>query len=394
MDERAVHPVAQSAERAAPGGRPVSVLLCAPVHMLGGHTIAARNLAERFSQHPHVHASLQAIDPRLPWPLRWLTDVKLVRSVTRPLLFALGLARAARRVDVVHVFAAAHTAFFFTAMPALLMARWLRKPIVLNYHDGRAESHLRRSPRVLRWAMARAAALVVPSAFLQRVFAHHGFEALVIRNVVDTAAFRFRDPVPLRARLISTRLLEPVYAVDNTLRAFALVRSRVPDAECDVYGVGASEAGLRRLARALGAPGIRFHGGIPHGEMPAALARGGILVNSSRIDNQPHTIIEAFAAGVPVVTTPAGGVTDMVEHERTGLFVPMDQPEGLAEAILRLLHEPGLVARLTRAAQAECARYSWIVAGPQWARLYRGLTDGVGVQSTHRIKEVVERADT
>ncbi len=345
---------------------------------MGGQALAARKLAERFYGHPQVHASLQAMDPRLPGPLRWLTEVKLIRSVTRPLLFALGLARAARRADVVHVFAAAHTAFFFTAVPALLVARWLRRPVVLNYRDGRAENHLRRSPGVVRWAMARAAVLVVPSAFLQKVFARYGFDALVIRNTVDTAAFRYRDPLPLRPRFISTRLLEPLYAVDNTLRAFAIVRSRVPNAECDVYGVGESEESLRRLVTALGTSGIRFHGRIPHGEMPAVLAGGGILINSSRIDNQPHTIIEAFAAGVPVVTTSAGGITDMVEHERTGLFVPMDQPEALAEAVLRLLREPELVRRLTGAAQAECARYSWTAAGPRWRALYQRLGGGAG----------------
>jgi glycosyltransferase involved in cell wall biosynthesis len=354
--------------------RALGVLLCAPVHMVGGQALAAQQIATGFGDDAEVRPLVQAVDPRLPGPLRWLTTVKGIRSVIRPLLYALGVARAARRVDVVHVFAAAHAAFFFTALPALFVGRLFRKPVILNYRDGRAESHLRRSPRVLRWAIARASALVVPSAFLQRVFARYGFEALVIPNVVDTTAFRFRDPVPLRPRLISARLLEPLYGIENILRAFAIVRARVPDAECDVYGTGESEPGLRRLADALGTTGICFRGRVSHAEMPAMLAGGGILVNSSRIDNQPHTLIEAFAAGIPVVTTAAGGIPDILEHERTGLLVPMDQPEALAEAVLRLLREPHLVRRLTTAAHAECRRYTWTTSGPEWAALYGRLT--------------------
>jgi len=107
--------------------------------------------------------------------------------------------------------------------------------------------------------------------------------------------------------------------------------------------------------------------------MPRILAGGGILVNSSRIDNQPHSLIEAFAAGVPVITTPAGGIADMVQHERTGVLVPTDRPEALAEAVVRLLGEPERVRRLTAAARLECARYSWTAAGPQWVALYHRL---------------------
>jgi glycosyltransferase involved in cell wall biosynthesis len=108
--------------------------------------------------------------------------------------------------------------------------------------------------------------------------------------------------------------------------------------------------------------------------MAQALAGGGVLVNSSLVDNMPHVIIEAFAAGRPIVTTPAGGITYMVEHERTALVVPPGDPSAMAEAVIRLVEEPDLARALTDAGLKECGRYRWEVARDGWKKIYGRLT--------------------
>jgi glycosyltransferase involved in cell wall biosynthesis len=353
--------------------RPLRVLVVAPGHAVGGQANAARDITRGFAGHAAVRVSFQPIDPPLPGRLRFLTEWKFIRSVVRPLRYCRGLLRAIPQADVLHVFAAAHTAFLFGALPALIIARWFRRPVILNYHDGRAEAHFRwwGGGALLRWAARRAAMLVFPSAYLQEVFRRHGFDGVVVPNVVDVSAFTYRHPEPIRPRLISARQLEGLYAVENTLRAFALLQAQIPDAVLDVYGGGTAARELRRIAAKLGTPGVRFHGEVPHTRMAAVFADGGILVNSSRIDNMPLVIIEAFAAGVPVVTTAAGGIPHLVAHERTGMLVPVDRPAALAAAVRRVLEEPGLAAGLASAARAECARYSWAEAERGWVAAYR-----------------------
>ena len=352
--------------------RPINILIVAPGESVGGHAHAARDIVQGFSGHAGIRVAFQPIDPRLRGPLQFLTSWKFVRSIVRPFLYIRGLLPACRRADVIHVFAAAHTAFLFGAFPALLAAKWARKPVILNYHDGRAEAHFRWWSPLLRWAAKQAAVLVFPSAYLQDVFARRGFAGVVVPNVVDTGTFTYRSPDPVRPRLISARLLERLYAVDNTLLAFALIKREVPGAVLDIYGTGTAERSLQRTAAKLGVQGIRFHGEVPRAQVAGALAEGGILVNSSRVDNMPHIIIEAFAAGVPVVTTAAGGIPRIVTHERTGLLVDIDRPEDLAAAVLRVLREPGLAVRLARAAGEESKRYSWPAAERGWLAVYRG----------------------
>jgi hypothetical protein len=181
---------------------------------VGGHAHAARDIVEGFAHNARVAIEFQPIDPRWHGAFGFLTQWKFIRSIVRPLLYLRGVVAACRRADVIHVFAAAHTAFLFGAMPAILVAKWVGKPIILNYHDGRAEAHFRWWSPLLRWAARQAAILVFPSNYLQDVFARRGFNGVVVPNVVNTDAFRYRTPEPVPPRLISARLLERLYAAD------------------------------------------------------------------------------------------------------------------------------------------------------------------------------------
>ena len=194
----------------------------------------------------------------------------------------------------------------------------------------------------------------------------HGHRAEVIRNVVDLARFAYRERTPLRPRLVSTRNLEPYYRVDVVLEAFARVRAEVPGATLTVAGYGSEEARLRRLA----GDGVRFVGKVDPESMPALLRDADIFVNASVVDNQPVSILEAFAAGLPVVSTPTGDIAAMVRHGETGLIVPPRDPGALAAAVLGLLRQPDRAARLARRARGEITRYTWSAVGAQWASAY------------------------
>jgi glycosyltransferase involved in cell wall biosynthesis len=74
-----------------------------------------------------------------------------------------------------------------------------------------------------------------------------------------------------------------------------------------------------------------------------------------------------------VVATRAGGIPYLLESERTGLLVPINDHEALAEASFRLLDDPALVERLTSEARQECERYRWPAIGRKWIALYREL---------------------
>jgi glycosyltransferase involved in cell wall biosynthesis len=81
-------------------------------------------------------------------------------------------------------------------------------------------------------------------------------------------------------------------------------------------------------------------------------------------------VLEAWASGVPVVSTNVGGVPFLVEEGVTGLLVPPSQPEALANAVLRLLDAPGLRASLVDQGLREAQRYTWAQVSPLLLDVY------------------------
>ena len=347
----------------------IRVCVVAPGYMTGGQAIEARTLVRGFTGDNRVEIGLQPIDPRIPGPL---ARVRGLRTLVRLPLYLAGVARGIWRSDVVHVFTAAFWPFLLTTTPAILIARALGKPVILNYRDGRAAAHI--ASGWVRWVLRRATVLVFPSGFLRSVFRDHGLDGEVICNVVDAAHFRFRARRPLQPVLISSRLLEPLYAVENSLRAFALIRTERPAARLIVIGGGDQEPMLRELVVREGIAGVEFHGAVPHEQVAEWFARADIFVNSSREDNMPHSVIEAFGAGLPVVSTAAGGIPWIVEHERNGLLVAIDQPAEMARAVLRLLDDAELAERLVSQAHEDCRTlYTWETVKRRWTALYERL---------------------
>lgn len=362
----------------------IRVCVVAPAYMTGGQAIEAATLVRGFSEHPDAVLELQPIDPKIP---RWIARVPALRTLVRLPLYLAGLVRRVRRSDAVHVFTAAFWPFLLTTTPAILIGRLFGRPVILNYRDGRAARHI--GAAWVQWVLRRATVLVFPSGFLRDVFREHGLPGEVVYNVVDTERFSFRPRNPLRPVLLSCRLLEELYAVENTILAYEQVRQRYPEARLIVIGDGDRRRSLEALVRERSIEGVEFHGAVPHSEVPRWFDRADILVNSSRADNMPHSLIEAFAAGLPVVTTPAGGIPYIVEDGRNGVFVPVDDPGAMAAAVVELLERPEKAARLIDAGRRDCAeKYSWPAARRAWLTLYRQVLDLHEEPATASAREV------
>ncbi|TMI81782.1 MAG: glycosyltransferase family 4 protein, partial [Bacillati bacterium ANGP1] len=173
-------------------------------------------------------------------------------------------------------------------------------------------------------------------------------------------------------RLLSTRNLGPYYRVDNNLEAFARVRARYPDATLTVAGYGSEEGRLRQLATSLGMAGIRFVGRVEPEAMPRLHDEADIYLNSSVVDNQPVSVLEAFAAGIPVVSTGPGDLASIVRDGETGLRVPPGDPGAMAYAVMALLGSPERAVALARRARQEVEQYTWPHVRREWAAVYSG----------------------
>jgi glycosyltransferase involved in cell wall biosynthesis len=161
--------------------------------------------------------------------------------------------------------------------------------------------------------------------------------------------------------------LAPVKDVPTFLRAARLVRARRPEVRFSLVGDGPQRASLEAEARALGlADAVCFHGW--RRDLPAVYGDLDVVVNASRNEGTPVALIEALAAGRPVVATAVGGTPDVLEGGTHGVLVPAQDEEALAGAIEATLATPPSAAQTAAARAHVLARYGV-------PRLLRDLSD-------------------
>jgi glycosyltransferase involved in cell wall biosynthesis len=347
------------------------VAVVAPtIRILGGHAVQAARILDGWRDDSAVDAWLVPINPMPPPPLDRLISIKGVRTVATQLCYWPLLWRELRRADVVHLFSASYSGFLLSTLPAVVVARALGKPIVLNYHSGAAPDHLGRSWLARTVIRDLARINVVPSPFLRSVFERFGIAASVVSNTIDVTRFGYRPRNPLRPHLISTRNFDALYNVGCTLRAFARVQATYPDAALTVIGGGPQEAQLRELAASLQLRHVTFLGRVSPESMPEHYRAADIYVQTPSIDNMPLSVLEAFASGLPVVSTDVGGVPTILHHGRHGLLAADNDDQGIARHVLDLLANPERARELASAARDSCSAYEWSRVRDGWLSAY------------------------
>jgi phosphatidylinositol alpha-mannosyltransferase len=274
------------------------------------------------------------------------------------------------RPDIVHVHEPLTPS---TSMWATLAAR---APVVATFHSGAERSRLydiaapalRRVARriAIRIAVSEAAAAVA------RRRIHGAFE--IVPNGADVGRFERAEPADLGSgtKLLFVGRLDPRKGFTVALAAFARLAQAHPDLRLIVAGDGPERAATERLA-----PDVRKRvtmlGSIPNVDLPPYHAACDLYVGSA-VGGESFgvVLVEAMAAGLPLVASRIAGYTEVVRDEVDGLLVPARDPVALAAALARVLDEPGLAQRLSRAGRARARTFDWSVVAARLEGLYEG----------------------
>jgi glycosyltransferase involved in cell wall biosynthesis len=311
-----------------------------------------------------------------PFSVRWVS-----RELPPGVRHALGVrlvASRARRADVVYTTgtfgrsavgsALARRPYVvkLTADPAFERSR--RRGLV----EGNVEEFQHGGGGAQAWAfrrardveLLRAAHVFTPSAYLRDLALSWGLPAervSVLPNPVPPI-------VQLPSRDDARRELSfdgPTFAfagrltVQKSLEVALEAIARVPDASLVIAGEGDRLDALRERALQLGLNGrVRFLGPQPRERILELFRAADAALLSSAWENFPHAVVEALAAGTPVIATNVGGVREAVEDGRNGLLVPPGDPGALAAALQRYLEDGELRERLRSAAPASVERFS------------------------------------
>lgn len=298
----------------------------------------------------------------LPFPasLRFCERLRGVRPFLRSAVFCWRLWQLIPEIDVVHILACSWLYFLVVVCPAVLLGRIRGKRVVLNYRGGEADAFFRLHRFWVRPFFYLADVVTAPSDFLVQVIGRRiGTPVEIVPNIVDLGRFRFRKRDPLRPTMVVTRHLEKLYGVDAVIRAFAVIQERHKGATLHIAGTGSEENNLRSLVEELKLKNVVFHGYVHGDQLPSLYDRCDILLNASRADNFPASLVEGAAAGLVVISTAVGGIPFIFQHEATALLASAEDWRVIAENVCRLLEDPDLASRLAAQAFERCRQYEW-----------------------------------
>jgi phosphatidylinositol alpha-mannosyltransferase len=264
------------------------------------------------------------------------------------------------RPDVVH----AHEPF--VPGTAMFAARAARVPVVATFHAyaDRALLFSLAAPAlrgVWRRLAVRAAVSEAAASFVERRFGRD--EVRIIPNGVEIEPFEAAQPaeLPEGRKLLFVNRLDPRKGFGVMVEAFGLLAAGYDDLVLVVAGDGKERSAFKNLP-----PGLRKRvlmlGNVPHALLPPYHAACDLFCAPSLgRESFGIVLVEAMAAGLPVVASGIPGYREVIRDEVDGLLVPPRDAGALAGAVSRLLDDPELARRLGAAGRARARRYSWDV---------------------------------
>jgi len=289
--------------------------------------------------------------------------------------------------DVLHV----HD--WLTAFAGISFKHYLRKPMVLTVHStevGRAQGlHGADSfsiDGIEWWTAYEASRVVVTSHSMKREICDHFHlpwdKVDVIPNAIDVTQYNTPvDTGPVRARygvgwgeklVLCVGRLVPQKGIEYFIRAIPMIAQRYPEAKFVIVGEGWSRDYLEGVAQSMGLTRqILFTGFISDAEVIALMTSADVLVIPSVYEPFGIVALEGMATGVPVVASRVGGLAEVIEHDRTGIFVYPRNPGSIAWGVDQILSSPSHAEWLTQNAKERLHKtYSWEAVAMKTVEVY------------------------
>lgn len=350
----------------------------------GGVQVHVRGLAEQLRSRGHEVLVLAPGARRAPEP--WVRIVGRsvrvpYRGTVAPISFSwrswrrVGEAMGRFAPDVVH----AHEPL--TPSTSMLAVRAATVPVVATFHASLDRSRLMEvaSPVLRTVARHIDAGIAVSEAAARFLRRSMDMELEIVPNGLDIERFAHPGVAPARLlagrRLLWVSRLDPQKGFAILVQAFALLLREHPDLSLVVVGDGHDRHAIGALSEAERAR-VEMLGAIPHEDLPSWFygAADVFVAPATGQESFGYILVEAMAAGLPVVASDIAGYREVVRGGIEGLLVPPGDPPRLAEAVARVVSDPALAARLSEAGRARAVEFGWDRIVPRIEAVYRRAT--------------------
>lgn len=289
----------------------------------------------------------------------YLVDIfSLKGSIIRRVFLIIKLFVAARKYDVLHVHACSDRGFL-PAIVGAYVGKIYRKRIILTYHGGGADAFFARKINLVRKILQKFDNVIVLSGYLKNIFDIYNLPCIIIPNIAEFDANLYKAKTHIEPKYISVRHLRELYNVKCILKAFEKVKKEIPSASLTILGDGDQKEILQNWVIEHNLMDVIFVGAVPHNKMNEYLLQNDIFLSAPKTDNMPMSILEAYNAGLLVISSNVGGVPYILEDNKAGLLFESDNAEELASQMIKAVEKKQHTIEMIQGAYQSLDMYKW-----------------------------------
>lgn len=251
----------------------------------------------------------------------------------------------------------------------------LGKPYILALHGGNLPAFASNHPARVRRVLQGAKVVTAPSRYLQDAMRPYRQDILLLPNPLDIHLYPFHLRGSPQPRLIWLRAFHAIYHPQMAVEVLVCLLTVFPDAHLTMIGPDKGDGSLQATQQLIEKYRVQKQvtivPGVPKNQVPGWLMQADVFINTTNVDNTPISVMEALACGLCIVSTNVGGLPYLLQNNEDALLVSPDASQAMADAIVRLLTEPGLAEKLSGNARYKVENFDWSVILPQWIELFK-----------------------
>ena len=276
--------------------------------------------------------------------------------------------------DIIHI--QAHSGLIVLVVwLSTLISRIYNKKTVVMYYGGGAHSFFKKFPRLIYLIFKRVDSVVVAGKYVQYAFSDLEISTSIIPHTLDTSRWKSRVRQAATSKVVWVRSFEKIYNPNVMIEITNALSKDIADLEVVMVGTGTMLDECKNKIKLLGLEKcLTIRSQINHHELAELYDWGDIFVNTSSIDNQPVTVLEAMSSGMVVVSSSVGGIPDIISNNKTGILVDSYSIDAFCKSIDRVVSDKSLANNISsNAINFISQTFSDNIIYSKWKEIYKGL---------------------
>lgn len=261
--------------------------------------------------------------------------------------------------DAVLIVSSSGVYFYIKVIPALLICNIIKIPVVIDFVGGDILNKIEKGDiRLIKW-LKLAEFVLVPATIFKSKFQEFGLRSIVFPHIVNVNRFfvssdkKYQYPVFLAAK----NLFENSNVI-SIIKAFEIIKAAFHDSKLLIAGDGPQKEYLQNYVFNNQIEDVSFLGNVSYSEMPTIFSQASVFLHATKTESFGIVLVEAMAAGLPIISSDVGGIPDLIKNGFNGVLVGSEDYKTMANSAIELWNNKEKFNELRRNGLVESKKYS------------------------------------